>query len=351
MSEARTFVARHLAQAPFYVGVDLGGTNVKIGVVDDLGRPMAWTSIPTRPGDGPDDAVRRIAEAIGRAVADAKLTTADVAGIGLGTPGTMDIPTGMLLEPPNLPGWENYPIRDRLKRQCGLPVTFNNDANGAAYGEFWVGAGRDLASLVMFTLGTGVGGGIIIGDLAIDGHHSTGAECGHIIIDYRDDARMCPCGQPGHLEAYCSATSVVKRTREALDAGRPSSLRRRLDSGEELTTLAIAEEAEAGDALADDILMVTARLFGVGATSIMHTVDPDGVLIGGAMTFGGHATPLGRRFLEAVRAEVRRRAFPVLAEKTVIDYAKLGGDAGFIGSAGLARLTHRRQHRIGNVER
>jgi glucokinase len=351
MAELRQFVARSEAQPPYFVGVDLGGTNVKIGVVDDLGRPLSWLSLPTNSPAGPEEAMQRVGQAVAKAVAEAGLAADDIARVGLGSPVTMDIPSGMLLEPPNLPGWENFPIRDRLEQHCGHDVTFANDANAAAYGEFWVGSGRDLASMVMFTLGTGVGGGIIIGDLAVDGHHSTGAECGHIIIEMGPQARLCPCGQPGHLEAYCSATAVLKRTHEALAVGRASRLGERMAEGAELTTLLVAEAAEAGDELADAILMETARYFGVGVTSIMHVVDPEGVVIGGAMNFGGNATPLGRRFLAEVRAEVRRRAFPVLARRTSVEYARLGGDAGFIGAAGLARLAHRKQHRIGNVER
>lgn len=351
MGYVRTFISAAAAQGPLFVGVDLGGTNVKIGVVDDLGRPLSWLSIPTHPTQGPDAAVRRMAATVDEAIRAAGVDKSAIIGLGLGSPGTMDIPSGMLLDPPNLPGWQNFPIRDRLHEAVGLPVTFANDANAAAFGEFWVGSGRDLESMVMFTLGTGVGGGIIIGDLAIDGRHSAGAECGHQIIDYREDARMCPCGQPGHVEAYVSATAVVKRTAEALDEGRKSSLTHRLAAGEELTTLMIAQEAEAGDLLCEEILMETAMYFGVGITSVMNVIDPDGVIIGGAMTFGGNDAPLGRRFLDRVREEVRRRGFPVPAAKTTVEYAYLGGDAGFIGAAGLARLAYRKQHKIGTVER
>ncbi|MBA4019874.1 MAG: glucokinase [Pirellula sp.] len=346
MAELRKFVARHAAQEPFFVGVDLGGTNVKAGVVDDLGRPMSWLTLPTNSSAGPEDAVRRMGLAVKQATIDAGLQAAHIARVGLGSPGTMDIPTGMLLEPPNLVGWENFPIRARLEVHCGHEVTLANDANAAAYGEYWVGSGQKLTSMVLFTLGTGVGGGIIIGDLSVDGHHSTGSECGHIIIDISPQARLCPCGQPGHLEAYCSATAVLKRTEEALAQGRPTSLRRRLADGSALTTVLLAEEAEAGDPLADEIIVETAHYFGVGVTSLMHVIDPEGVVIGGAMTFGGNDTPLGRKFLAEVRAEVRRRAFPVLAAQTSIEYARLGGDAGFIGAAGLARLEHRRRHRM-----
>ena len=338
MAESRHFLAASEAQPPFYVGVDLGGTSIKLGVVDDLGRPLYWQRIPTETERGPDDGARRMGQAVESCVRQAGLTKADVRGVGLGSPGTMDIPAGMLLEPHNLPGWFNFPIRDRVSHHCGLPVAFVNDGAAAAYGEFWVGCGRELRSLVLLTLGTGVGGGIIVDDVSIDGEHSHGAECGHIIIDSRDDARVCPCGQPGHLEAYSSATAVIARTEESLAQGKASSLHERVAGGEELTPLVIAQEAEDGDELSLEIILETARYLGIGIVSLMHTIDPAGVVLGGAMTFGGHGSDLGRRFLERVRQEVRSRCFPVLAEKVVIDYALLGGDAGYIGAAGIARL-------------
>jgi glucokinase len=319
------------------VGVDVGGTNIKVGLVDNRGRSLARLSLPTKAKAGPDDAARRMGEAVHRVIEKATLARADVARVGLGSPGTMDIPRGLLLDPPNLPGWNNYPLRDKVSEACGLPVAFTNDATAAAYGEYWVGSGRELHSMVLLTLGTGVGGGIIIGDTPIDGEHSHGAECGHIIIDYRDDARVCPCGQPGHLEAYASATALVKRAHEALDRGHKSSLAAHAVEGPELTALLLAQEAEAGDALAQELILETAMYLGVGIVSLMHTLDPSGVVLGGAMTFGGHDTRIGRLFLARIQEEVRQRAFPVLAARTSVDYAVLGGDAGHIGAAGIAR--------------
>lgn len=343
MSQARQQIPVTEASPPYYFGVDLGGTNIKIGLVDDLGRTIAWRSIPTDSARGPDDGARRMAVTMRELANEVGLTLADVPQVGLGSPGTMDVPAGMLLEPHNLPGWFNFPIRDCLSQHCGRPVTFVNDANAAAYGEYWVGSGRELSSMVLFTLGTGVGCGVIIGELLIEGENSHGAECGHIIIDYRDDARMCGCGQRGHLEAYASATGVIRRTEEVLAAGRPTSLRARIAAGEAVTPKLLAEEAEAEDELALELILETARYVGIGAVTLMHTIDPSGVVLGGAMTFGGHATALGRRFLDCVRQEVRTRAFPVLAERVTIDYASLGGDAGYLGAAGVARLAHQKQ--------
>jgi glucokinase len=338
MSETRRFISVSEAQEPFFAGIDLGGTNIKVGVVDDLGRPLSYLSIPTEVERGAEDASQRMGGAVRQAIKAAGLDVSAIARVGLGSPGTMDIPAGMLVKPVNLKGWDDFPLRDRVSCHCGLPVSFANDADAAAYGEFWIGSGRGFQSIVLFTLGTGIGCGIIIGDSIISGQHSHGGECGHIIINFDDDARVCGCGQRGHLESYASATAVIKRTQEALAAGRKSSLGAHIAAGRELTPKLMATEAEKGDELSLEVIMETARYMGIGVVNLMHTVDPNGVLLGGAMTFGGHKSGVGRRFLARIKEEVRQRAFAFLAERTVIDYATLGGDAGFIGAAGIARL-------------
>ena len=329
------------AVRPLWLGFDVGGTSIKIGGVDDLGRPLAKTSIPSEPNRHPEGTVQRMVVAATELVERLGLSWEEIPRVGLGTPGTMDIPRGMMLDPPNMPGWHYYPIRDRLSEACGKRVVFANDANAAAFGEFWVGSGRNFPSIVLLTLGTGVGGGIIVDGVSIDGENSCGSECGHVIIDYHDTARLCNCGQRGHLEAYASATALMKRCDEALAEGKASSLARRASAGEKITPIVIGEEAELGDSLALELVLDTAYYLGVGITSLMHTIDPAAVILGGAMNFGGHDEPLGRKFIERIRAEVRLRAFPVLAQRTTIDFAQLGGDAGFIGAAGIARTAVR----------
>jgi len=342
MSQTRSFISPAEAKSPFFVGIDLGGTNIKVGVVDDRGRPLSWLSIPTDADKGPEDASGRMGKAVWKAIGEADLKPSDVARVGLGSPGTMDIPAGMLVAPVNLKGWDNFPIRDRVSHHCGLPVAFANDAAAAAYGEYWVGSGRDFHSMVLFTLGTGIGCGIIIGDLSVDGENSHGAECGHLIINDSKDARICGCGQRGHLEAYASATAVIKRTEKLLGNGRRSSLSARVAEGAEISPKLVATEAEAGDELSLEVIFEVARAMGVGIVNLMHTIDPNGVLLGGAMTFGGNDTELGRQFLAWIRQEVARRAFPVLAQRTAIEFATLGSDAGYVGAAGIARVKHQR---------
>jgi glucokinase len=322
-----------------YLGIDVGGTNIKAGIVTEKGVPVAKASLPTYADRGIEHGLEVIYRTIETVLANAKLELRQIHAIGLATPGTMDIPGGWLLEPPNLPGWWHVPIRDKVGAHLQKPTVLQNDANAAAYGEFWVGAARDAHSLVFWTLGTGIGCGIIIDHVIIEGEHSHGAECGHIIIDM-DSLRMSPAGQYGTLEAFCGASAVVQRCEEALASGRESLLNRLLEQGAELTPLLIAEAAEAGDRVADDIVMDTARYLGVGTTTLMHTIDPSMFLFGGAMTFGRNESPLGRRFLQAIKDEVKKRAFHVPYERTIIDFATLGGDAGYIGAAGCARLKY-----------
>lgn len=326
-----------VGSGPFYVGIDLGGTNLKAGVVNDTGHPLSHVSVPTDALRGPVVGVESMGRAAEQAIADAGVTKDCITGVGLATPGTMDIPGGMLLEPPNLPGWDNYPIRDEVARRLGIRTVLQNDANAAAYGEFWAGAARDVNSLVFWTLGTGIGCGIILDHLIIEGAHSHGAECGHIIVEMTN-GRLCGTGQYGTLEAYAGAKALIARCEEALKAGRESAISEKVAAGEQITPLLIGQMAEAGDALCDELVLETARYMGVGTVTLMHTIDPEMVLFGGGMTFGRNATPLGRRFIQEIRNEVKKRAFPLPAAKTVVDYASLGGDAGFIGAAGCARL-------------
>jgi len=329
------------ARRPLYAGVDLGGTNIKTALVDDAGRVIVFRSEPTHAVRGAEDAAARMGKAVHALAHEAGLATADIARVGLGSPGPLDIPRGTIVRAGNLPGWDGFPLRDRVSGHCGRPVTFANDANAAAYGEFWVGSGREYGSLVLLTLGTGVGGGIIIGDVNVEGAHSHGSECGHMIVDPSDGARACPCGQPGHLEAYASATSLVKMAREQFATGATGSLAAAVRDGAELTPILICHHAERGDAVATAVIMEAARWLGIGVVTLMNTIDPEAVIIGGAMTFGGDDAPVGRAFLDRIRAEVARRGFPTLVASTVIRYASLGGDAGAIGAAGLARLAHR----------
>lgn len=320
----------------WYLGIDVGGTNIKCGLVSDDGRVRARSSVPTEAAQGPDHGVEQMCRAAEKTLSDCAVPIERIVAIGLATPGTMDIPGGMLINPSNLPGWTNYPVRQRIEDALNRPTILQNDANAAAYGEYWAGSASDANSLVFFTLGTGLGGGIIVEDTIIQGEHSHGSEIGHTLLEFHN-GRQCTTGQFGTAEAYCSATALLQQFHAAIASGQATSVSERTSDGNPATPLIIAEEAEKGDELSTRLILEMARYLGASVTTACHVIDPAIVLLGGAMTFGRHETKIGRRFLETVRSEFRERAFPVVAENVVIDYASLGGDAGFIGAAGCAR--------------
>lgn len=316
---------------PLFVGLDVGGTAMKAGVVDDAGKSLGSVSLPTEAHRGQELGLERMCESIRQAVAASGLKMRDIAAIGVATPGTMDIPAGIILDPPNLKPWRNVPVRDHIQKTFKLPTAFQNDANAAAFGEFWAGAGRDVHSMVLFTLGTGVGGGIIVGDLVLEGEHSHGAELGHMKIEMTNP-RQCGCGRWGCLEAYASATSVVKRAMDAMSQKSvKSGLKEYRNKEGGLTARDVFEVAAQGDSVADKIVEDTAYYLAVGATNMMHTIDPNMVVYTGGMIAAGES------FLQRIRKYVKELAFPVPAEKTLICYAQLGSDAGFIGAAACAR--------------
>ncbi|HMP01579.1 MAG TPA: ROK family protein [Gemmatales bacterium] len=339
-----------MSHKPLFVGVDVGGQSIKAGVVTDVGHPLSCIDLPTEADQGQEHGLEQMARAVEKAVATAQLTLADLAGIGVATPGTMDIHFGVILDPPNLKPWKNVPVRQFIQERFHLPTAFQNDANAAAFGEYWAGAGRGSRSLVLFTLGTGIGCGIIVNDLIIEGVHSHGAEVGHIVIQM-ENGRMCGCGQPGHLEAYASARAVVKRAKEALRANNDTSLLRQQLPADALATDEEEETREArwcslvfsaavaGDILAERLVDQTAYALAIGAVNMMHTIDPDTVLFGGGMI------STGDWFLERIQHYIRKHAFPVPAAKARIAYAELGGSAGYIGAAGCAHRAWLRSQR------
>ncbi len=326
------------ATAPFFWGIDIGGTGIKIGLVDDTGKTLAYHKMPTREPEGPDAAMARVAEVIGRF--EAELDVADkIKRVGLGAPGPMDLPRGYLVAPPQLPSWWDYPICQTVEKLLKRDVSFLNDANAAAYGEYWLGSAREDKSMVLLTLGTGVGGGIIVNGELVNGVNSCGSECGHILVDSSPTAEMCVWGGGrGQLEAYASASAVVQRTRKRLTEGATSSLQGLLGGGDtELTAKKVYEAGLSGDELALEIVDDTAFWLGIGITTLVHTLDPGSVVLGGAMNFGGKECEIGKRFLKRISEEFRQRTFPNVFEGTSIKFATLGGDAGYLGVAGYAR--------------
>ena len=327
-------------QTLHYVGLDVGGQTMKAAVVDDDGKTFPSVCRETNAAAGQVEGLKTMAATIREAVAAAGLTMTDIAAIGVATPGLMDLKAGIITEPPNLKPWKNVPVRASIEAAFGMPgkVAFQNDANAAAYGEFWVGAGKGFSSLCLFTLGTGIGGGIIAGGKILEGEHSHGGEVGHLRIELPDRGRLCGCGRRGCLEAYASAVAVAERTKEELAVYRgPSKLRELLrdTDGRDITEadcVKIFDVAKTGDELARKIVDDTAYYLALGACAMLATVDPQAIVFGGGMTKTGDA------FLQKITEYVRRFGLTLPAERVRILYASKGTDAGFIGAAGCARM-------------
>ncbi len=311
---------------------------MKAGVVDESGRPRSAVSLPAEVERGQAFGLKRMGDAIQAALEAAGVSAAEVAAVGVAAPGLADIPAGVILEAANLPGWRDVAVRQHVADAFGRPTAFQNDANAAALGELWVGAGRGARSLVLFTLGTGIGGGLVVDGAVIEGAHSHAGELGHVRVELTQP-RPCGCGRLGCLEAYASATSVARRATEALARDGDRSLLHAHPT--ELTARDVFDAAAAGDALAGRVVEETAYYLAVGATNLMHILDPEVVVFAGGMIAAGDG------FLESIRSHVRRMAFPTPAQRTLLCYTSLGPDAGFIGAAACGRqLVHGRAERI-----
>lgn len=320
----------------YYVGVDIGGTSIKTGVVSHAGQTISQLSAGSIKAGGREAGLENLFETIRNVVSLSGLDWNQITGIGVASPGTLDIPKGIVLHPFNLPGWENLPLRDLISEEFQKPAILQNDANAAAFGEYWMGAAQGSKSLLFWTLGTGIGAGLVINGELVTGAHSHAGECGHLIIQ-ADGGPYSEHGIHGSLELYAGARALVRRCEEALAAGARTIIRVQIAQGQELTPRLIAACASDGDLLANKLIMDTGRYLAIGTVNVMHTLNPETVLIGGAMTFGRERTELGRQFLEIVRDEVRKHTFPIPAERTKIHYAALGKDAGYIGAAGCIR--------------
>ncbi len=320
---------------PIYLGIDIGGTTTKIGLVTDSGHVLSQLTSPLPFDSGRETAIEALFDAVNRCLQQAGLSASQCQGIGVAAPGTLDLQAGVILHPFNVPDWKDLPLRDLVSQEFGLPAVLQNDANAAALGEYWCGTARDVESLMFWTLGTGIGGGIILNGRILSGAHSHAGECGHMILQMEGGPRS-EFGIHGALELYAGARALVQRAERALNSGARSSLRSIRDE-RQLTAIAISDAALAGDELARRLVLETARYLAYGTVNIIHILNPEMVVIGGAMTFGQLESEIGREFLEQVRTTVKSIAFPIPAERTRIEFASLGKDAGFIGAAGCIR--------------
>jgi len=306
------------------VGIDLGGTNLKVGLVDAGGAIAAIQTCPTEAQKGPDHFINIVDQLVDALCVQAKVSrSASILGAGLGTPGPLDFRKGIILKAANLPGWVNFPLRDRMAGKLRVPVVIENDANAAAYGEFIGQRPRaSQPSMVLLTLGTGVGAGVIIDGKVLHGHFDNAGELGHMIVV--PNGLPCPCGQRGCLEAYASAGAIARRFEQAVLAGESSSV----PSGSDAKAISIG--AHQGDALCRRIWDEACLYLAIACINIQHAFNPEVILLGGGMAEAGEF------LLACVRSHFDANRWHLHDDFPRIELARLGSNAGIIGAAALA---------------
>jgi len=302
-----------------YIGIDIGGTNIKIATVAADGRVLARGLIETRPGEGAASAFRHI-HAAARHLASSR----GVDAVGIGCAGLIDATRGVLRSSPNLRAWQGAPLAQLARRHFSVPVMVQNDATSAAFGESFARGTRGR-NLVFITLGTGVGGGIVVDGRVARGASGFGGEVGHMVVD--PDGPRCRCGRRGCLEAYAGAYGIVRTARSLLArTTRATPLRR---SG--LSAWKVFEAARHGDPVAGEVARITGERLGLAIAVLLNTLNPSAVVIGGGVSGGFDA-------LEPhVRRAIRRHAFPETVAAARIERSRLGNDAAVVGAAMLAR--------------
>jgi glucokinase len=308
------------------IGVDLGATTVKTGIVSADGVLVYQNRLPTNAEQGPEGVVAQIEASVRDAIRHANGRM--LRGIGIGSPGMVD-DAGTVQAPPNFAAWDNVPLADELrKRFAGLPVVVENDANAAAIAESRFGAGKEWSDFLFVIWGTGVGGGVILGNKIYRGPTGGAGEIGHITIDYRGP--QCNCGNRGCVEAYVGQRYLSERTAERLK-GRPASKIAQLVGGDlsKIEPKIIADAAHDGDTLATEILTEAGELLGVAIASVMNMFDLRVSVIGGGVSAAGEFV------IRTIEDSVRARVMKPLRSGVRVLPATLGNDAGILGAAGL----------------
>jgi glucokinase len=309
------------------IGIDVGGTKVAAGVVDEDGTILSHLRRPT-PSHSPEDVERTIAEAVQELRKEH-----DVVAVGIGAAGFIDADRSKVLFAPNL-AWRDEPLRDEVQAMLDLPVVVENDANAAAWAEHRFGAGKGEPDLVCVTVGTGIGGGIVLGGSLYRGRFGIGAEFGHMQLV--PDGRRCGCGQNGCWEQYCSGRALLREAREVADV-RPGLAPRLLELGhgtpEGITAPAVTSAAREGDPAALECVRIIGEALGQGLADLAAVLDPGAFVIGGGVAEAGELLlePARRVFAERLTGGPHRPNAPLLP-------AKLGNDAGLVGAADLARV-------------
>jgi glucokinase len=322
----------------FVLGIDIGGTNLVVGSVAEDGSVLhALASEPTQAEAGEADVLDRLIALATRAIDQTRreIPGAEIMGIGVGAPGPLDTKSGIVLLTPNL-GWVNLPLRRIIHDRLGLPAALDNDANCAVLGEWWMGAARGTRNAIGITIGTGIGGGLIIDGKLFHGASDCAGEIGHTTID--TEGRRCKCGNYGCLEAYASGPNIALRAIEEMEAGAESRLPQYVGGDlEQITAQTVYQAAHDGDHLALEVVNDTAKFLGAGIANLVNIFNPEAVVVCGGVTLAGD------HLFVPLRREVARRAFkPAVAVCRIVP-CELSGTAGVYGAAKV--FLDQRSHR------
>ncbi len=312
----------------YVVGVDIGGTNTRASVVEKDGRIVSEGHRPTKAMEGPDESIPQIIDAIREAMDNAGVTADDVCGVGMGVPGRHKSREGIVLWSPNFKDWGGLQLLQPLREALGLPVFMGNDVNVAALGEFRFGAGKDVSSMVMMTLGTGIGGGIILDGKLWKGANEGAGEIGHQIVN--PNGRLCGCGLYGDLESEGSQGGIIDRARRKIQLGRKTSLMHKVECNlDALTPAIIGEAAFEGDELALEVMQETGFWVGIGVANVINFLNPEMVVIGGGISRAGFV------LWDPIMRTVKANALAEALEVCQVVPSQLGDDAGILGGVTL----------------
>lgn len=310
------------------VGVDFGGTRLKAGVIDEEGTLRSQVEMSTLAHEDVPIVLERIARIVLLAIEESSCAHERIAAVTIGACGLVDRASGRFISSSVMPGWRDVPLAEAVSRAVSLPVLVENDASAAIFGEWWRGVGQGARNLVGMTLGTGIGGGIILDSHLFRGSGGNAGEFGHLSIN--PDGEACFCGNRGCLGLVASASGLVRRCVENLRRGLPSSLSSTFATDpSSLSARAICDAAMAGDALAMSLIDQTGKYLGIGAAHLLSAFNPDMVI------FTGGLTAMGDVLLSRIRREARQRAYPHLTEMARIEFGLLQDSAGTVGAAGI----------------
>jgi glucokinase len=314
---------------PLILGIDLGGTKILTSVVTPQGEMLSRDHAITPSAKGPAGVVGAILESAQRALDGASITKHQLSAIGVGAPGLSDPATGVLFTSPNLPGWEDVPLRDLIQDALGKSVFLINDGNAAALGEGYYGAAKGISDFAYVTISTGIGGGLVIDGRICNGFKGMAGEIGHMTI--RDEGPLCHCGNRGCWEALASGTALAKEARKRIALGADTAiLRMARGEIENVTALTVHAAAEQGDPLANQLIVRTAHYFGVGLANLINILNPEMIVIGGGLS------NMGDRLLKPAMEEAERRAFRRAYQSVRFVRAALGRNSGVLGAAAFA---------------